>query len=305
MISASVTLPATCGEWVQGTLDGVPCLVSCAINWHASVRLELQGTNGSEPRPPTRTGQTQARPGASDHSLADLWQLPPDRPKAVCALRRALAARNVPGSGGALIVQNPLPRGRGYASSTVDVAGTIFAVGESVGTPFTPAEVARLATAVEPSDSIMFTRPTLLAHRDASFFRPLGPSPRLAVVVLDPGGNVDTLAFNCEDHGPIMKELAPQHRDLFAMLEAGLEQDDAALVARAATGSALTHQRILYSELVECVSGWMGRIGAIGICRAHSGTLVGLLCDPDSAPEVGAQAVERLPGVTIRICRAA
>ncbi len=190
MTSVSVTLPATCGEWVQGTLDGVPCLVSCAIDWRASVRLELRGTNGSGPLPRTGAGHTPARSGAADPSFAELWKLPADRPKAVCALRRALAARNAPGSGGALTVQNPLPRWRGYASSTVDVAGTILAVGESVGAPFTPAEVAKLATAVEPSDSIMFTHPTLLAHRDASFFRPLGPSPRLAVVVLDPGGNV-------------------------------------------------------------------------------------------------------------------
>ncbi len=102
-----------------------------------------------------------------------------------------------------------------------------------------------------------------------------------------------------------MKELAPRHRDLFAMLEAGLAEGDALLVARAATGSALAHQRVLYSDLVECVWGLVGKVGALGICRAHSGTLVGLLCDPDSEREVSAMAAESLPGVAIRVCHAA
>ncbi len=356
MTSASVLLPATCGEWVQGTLDGVPCLVSCAIDWHARVDLELRDPHGSdgpspgkernirvqpgnyqrrgearntgdpcEGYPPALVGPSfvatptlalQRRPseggsGAGHRDAApavgifpERWSLPADRPKAVCALHRALAERHAPAAGGTLAVHNPLPRGRGYASSTVDVAGTIYAVGQTLGTPFTPAEVARLATAVEPSDSIMFAGPTLLAHRNACFYRPLGPSPRLAVIVLDPGGCVDTLSFNRADHGSILKSLAPRHRDLFAMLEAGLMECDPALVAQAATGSALAHQQILFSQLVESVYTWMGQAGALGICRAHSGTLVGLLCDPDRAQDVAAAAAARLPGVSVRLCRA-
>jgi hypothetical protein len=58
---ARVALPATCGELVQRTLDGVPCLVSCPIGRYSVAEVWLQ------PR--------------SD------WEIPPDAPKAAAALR--------------------------------------------------------------------------------------------------------------------------------------------------------------------------------------------------------------------------
>ncbi len=262
--SATVRLPGTCGEWVQGTLAGMPCLVSCAVDWFAEVTVTLNGMGG--------------------------WQLPPDAAKAAYALRLALAARGAATVGGKLRLSNPLPRGRGYASSTADVAGTIYAAGEALGQPFTAEEVARLAAQVEPSDSTIFPGPTLFAHRDGSFHRPLAPLPSLAVVVLDPGGAVDTLAFNAADHTIALRESAPAHREAFAQLEVGLARGDAFEIAQAATLSARAHQAILPSALVEVALACYSNLGALGICRAHSGTLVGLVCRPDATGFVARQA---------------
>lgn len=273
--SVTVRLPGTCGEWVQGTLDGVSCLVSCAIDWYATTSVTLD-----------------AAPGA--------WQLPVDAPKAAHALRLALAVRGNPAAGGTLRLGNPLPRGRGYASSTADVAGTIYALGLALGAPFAPTEVAWLAAQVEPSDGIMFPGPTLFAHRDAAFHRSLGPLPRLAVVVLDPGGCVDTLTFNRADHARALKRAAAAHREAFGLLTAGLAAGDAQMVAQAATLSARTHQAILPSALVDAAMEMLTSVGALGICRAHSGTLVGLICDPAAAAEVAARVIEKLPGLIVR-----
>ncbi len=274
-ITATVTLPGTCGEWVQGTLEGVPCLVSCPIDWYARVTVTLD-----------------APPG--------VWRVPSHALKAAVALQLALAALGDPPVGGTVRLDNPLPRGRGYASSTVDVAGTIYAVGEALGVPFTPPEVAALAVQVEPSDSILFPGWTLFAHRDAAFHRPLGTPPPLAVVVLDPGGSVDTLAFNATDHRAMLRRLAPLHREAFALLEAGLAAGDATLVARAATLSASAHQQILPNPLVDTALRLARRSSALGVCRAHSGTIVGLLCSPGDAAEMASWVAERLPGVLVR-----
>lgn len=269
---AIVRLPGSCGEWVQGSLDGVPCLVSCAIDWYAEVAVTLNGAAG--------------------------WRFPCDAPKAGAALRLAAGARGV--AGGALRIANPLPRGRGYASSTADVAGAIYAVGQALGRPFDPAEVAALAVQVEPSDSTMFPGPTLLAHRDASFHRALPALPPLAVVALDPGGAVDTLAFNAADHTAALRRAAGAHREAFARFESGLSRGDAAEVAQAATLSARVHQAILPSDLVDAALAAYPRLGALGICRAHSGTLVGLVCRPEAADAVAAAAQERFPGIAPR-----
>ncbi len=275
--TATVSRPGTCGEWVQGTLDGVPCLVSCAIDWYAQVTVTLDGRGA--------------------------WRLPRDAPKAAAALRLALASRNCALASVALSLSNPLPRGRGYASSTADVAGAIYAAGQATGQPFAPAEVARLAVQVEPSDSTIFPTLTLLAHRDANFYRPLPPLPPLAVVVLDPGGTVDTLAFNAADHSRALKRAAAGHQDAFARFEASLAAGDAAEIAQAATLSARIHQAILPNDLVDAAMASFASLGALGICRAHSGTLVGLICRPEDAAEVGRRAAAHLPGVSVQARR--
>ncbi|MCS7219854.1 MAG: hypothetical protein RML36_07185 [Anaerolineae bacterium] len=274
--SATVRLPGTCGEWVQGTLDGVPCLVSCAIDWYAETTVTI-GANG---RPLLR-----------------------DAPKAAAALRLALAARGAATADVQLELRNPLPRSRGYASSTADVAGAIYAVGAALGWPFAPEEVARLAVQVEPSDSTIFPQLTLFAHRDARFYRPLPPLPALAVVILDPGGEIDTLAFNAADHMAALRKLASAHRDVFTCFEAGLAASDPVIVAQAATQSARLHQAILPSALVDAALISYATLGALGVCRAHSGTLVGLICRPENAVEVAQRARARFSEVVVRIHR--
>lgn len=274
---ATVRLPGTCGEWVQGTLDGIPCLVSCAIDHYAQATLTLNG--------------------------AGRWHLPADAAKAVAALRLALAARERPEAGGELQIANPLPRSRGYASSTADVAGTIYGVGAALGQPFAPEEAARLAVQVEPSDSTIFPTPTLFAHRDASFHRPLAPLPPLAVVVLDPGGAVDTLSFNAADHATVLKRAAEAHREAFARFEAGLAAGDAVEAAQAATLSASTHQALLPSALVAAALAAYPDLGALGICRAHSGTLVGLICRPEAAQDVAQRARIRFQDIAVHVHR--
>lgn len=272
--AASVRLPGTCGEWVQGTLDGTPCLVSCAIGWFAEVAVSLD-------------------PAAS------AWQVPPDAPKAAMALQLALSARGVTTLGGRLKLTNPLPRGRGYASSTADVAGTIYAVGRALGAPFPPEEAAALAVRVEPSDSTVFPGLALFAHRDARFYCVWGRLPPLEVIILDPGGEVNTLAFNARDHRAALARLASAHRDAFQMMEAGVVEGDVCLIAAAATLSARTHQAILYSSLVEECLAQAPELGALGVVRAHSGTLVGLICLPEDSSALAERAANRFRGVAV------
>jgi hypothetical protein len=40
-VEPMVALPAACGELFQGTLEGIPCLVSCPINRYAYAKVEI------------------------------------------------------------------------------------------------------------------------------------------------------------------------------------------------------------------------------------------------------------------------
>jgi L-threonine kinase len=239
---------------VQGTLDGGDCLVSCPIERFSIAAVRFRQDGG--------------------------WTVPAEAAKTRAALQAALAYIGQPYSSGCVRLHTQLPRSRGYGSSTADIGATLYALGLAAGHGLTPAEVARLALQVEPSDSSLFPGLALWDHRHGQRYEDLGASPPLTVLVLDPGGAVDTLAFNQLDHGQMLRRLASQHREAFALLRQGLQQGDVAAIGAAATLSATAHQAILFNPWLTPVLGLARDVKALGVCRAHSGTILGLLLDP-------------------------
>ncbi len=250
-----VALPGTCGELVQGTLDGTPCLVSCPIERYSVAEVRFGTDSG--------------------------WLLQPDVPKVRAALQHGLAFLGRTASHGSVQLDSDLPRGRGYGSSTADVGAMLYALGHAAGRPLTPTESAELALQVEPTDSSLFSGLALWDHRDGQLYENLGPPPALTVIVLDPGGQVDTVAYNRFDHRAALRTLAPLHREAFQVLREGMTRDDAQAVGTAATLSATAHQAILPNPLLESAVRLARDVGALGLCRAHSGTVLGLLLNPD------------------------
>lgn len=250
---ARASLPATCGELVQGSLDGVPCLVSCPIDYYSTAHVRLK---------------------------PDLdWEIPPGVPKTATALRACLSYLGAAALGGKLELLTDVPRGRGYGSSTADIGAVLYALAQAAGRLMSPEQVACLAVDVEPTDSTVFPGLTLFEHRGARFYECLGPAPALRVVVIDPGGEVDTLAFNRINHREALHRLAAEHEQAFDLLRQGLKGGDWRAVGEAATLSARVHQTILPNPLLDPVLALAREVGALGVCRAHSGTLLGLLVD--------------------------
>jgi L-threonine kinase len=271
-----VALPGTCGELVQGTLAGESCLISCPIDYYSIAEVRFQPWGG--------------------------WTVPEHAPKTRTALQAGLAYLGRTASGGYVRLQTKLPRGRGYGSSTADIGATLYALGQAAGQELVPSEVARLAVHVEPSDSSLFPGLALWDHRYGHVYEDLGAPPALMVVVLDPGGVVDTLAFNQLDHREVLRQLAPQHRAAFTLLREGLQQGNLEAIGVAATLSARAHQAILANPLLEPTLTLARDVRALGVCRAHSGTLLGLLLDPKDAdvPAITALAARRFaPAVTV------
>ena len=198
-----VALPGTCGELVQGTWEGIPCLVSCPIDRYSV----------AEVHPVNHPGRPE-------------WQLQPERPKIRAALQHGLTFLGCSASGGTMRVCSTLPQGRGYGSSTADIGATLHALGVALGRPFSPMEVATLALQVEPTDSSLFPNLTLWDHRHGQWYETLGAPPALTIIVLDPGGEVNTVAYNQADHRTALRRLAAQHRDAIQLLQDGLKRGD-------------------------------------------------------------------------------
>ncbi len=272
MAHASVRMPGTCGELVQGTLHGVPFHVSCPIDLFSTVTVHLT-------------------------DLTDQWEYPPDAPKAAAAVTAVLAWLGRRGLGGRLAIRSVLPRGKGMASSTADVAGAIHAACAALGCSITAAEVARLALSVEPTDGSVFTDIALYDHRTGRIYDDLGACPPVDILVLDFGGEVDTISFNQCDRSDLLQELEPEACQALELVRRGLAEGDVKLIGRGATRSALANQRVLFKPDLEAVMALAEEIGALGVNVAHSGTVIGVLLEPrrDDATGVATWMRQRLP----------
>ena len=256
--AATARVPGSCGELAQGMLDDGYFLVSCPIDMFSTATVAL--SHGS--------GRVDA---------------PADAPKSRQAVSLTLAHLGRHDVDAHLRLSGPLPRGKGMASSTADVAATIAATADALGAEMPPSEVARIALRIEPSDSVMLPGIAKLDHKRGSVAKTLGSAPPMRVVVLDFGGDVDTLAFNGVNRDGILRRLQPEFGDALALIERGIRTGSAADIGMGATRSAIANQQLLYKPQLDAVLRLADDVGAVGVNAAHSGTVLGMLFEDDNA----------------------
>ncbi|MCR4418797.1 MAG: GHMP kinase [Clostridia bacterium] len=256
-MEATVAVPGCCGELVEGLLGDHDFLISCPVNLVSVVTVRL----------------TEGRPGRIE--------VPPGKEKTRKAVGATLRYLGRAEAGARVEIVSSLPPGKGMGSSSADVCAAIAATALALGRRLDYAELARLAVSVEPTNSTFLPGLALFDHLQARFFRLLGPPPAMAVLAVDCGGEVDTLAFN---RRPDLRELRRRARPLTSralrLIGLGLRQADPRLVARGATLSAWANQRILPQPLFRPLLRWALARGAWGVNVAHSGTVAGVLLDP-------------------------
>ena len=106
--AAAVRAPGVCGELAQGMLGDAYFLVTCPVDFFARVRVELY----------------------RDFSGVTA---PPDCPKTAAAVAHALDYLGRPDLGAQVSVNNPIPRSKGFGSSSADLAAAIAATGLALG----------------------------------------------------------------------------------------------------------------------------------------------------------------------------
>jgi L-threonine kinase len=128
----------------------------------------------------------------------------------------------------------------------------------------------------------MFTGLAMLAYRGSGQAQQLGSAPPLALLMLDPGQTVDTLTYNAQLDLTAVRKLAPTTQAALDILRHGLTTNDPAAIGAAATLSATSYQTVNYNPLLPAAQNWASTTGALGIVRAHSGSVLGLLYPPDT-----------------------
>lgn len=266
--------PATCGELAQGLLDRTSVMVTCPIDLHATATVALAEGSGRV------------------HG-------PANAPKARRAVALTLASLGRTGLDARLSLAGQIPRKKGMASSTADVAAAIVATAAALDAPLPVRRQADLALAVEPSDGVMVPGIALFDHKGGQTARSLGEPPAMRVLVLEFADTVDTEAFNALDHGAELRRHAARFQEAVGLITAGLQHGDVKLIGRGATQSALAHQGVLPKPQLPAVLTFGRAAGAVGVNVAHSGTVIGMIFDDDVERVTWAahHVSRRLPGL--------
>ncbi|HWR43294.1 GHMP kinase [Sporomusa sp.] len=252
-MTIKVKAPGSCGELVQGTINGVNFLITCPVDWYSEV--------------------TVVSGGSMAHA----------QPKTAAAVNKIFEYLNISGNIG-LAVESDLPVGKGMASSSADISAACQAAALAVAdTQLSCDEIADIALTIEPTDGIFYPGIIMFDHVQGKIRRYLGNPPPMYIAVFDVGGQVDTLVFNDrEDLAILNKAKETQIVTAVELVAQGLKTGNARLIGQGATMSAVANQAILYKPCLERVINCSSDFGAVGVCAAHSGTVLGVMFSADA-----------------------
>lgn len=249
--------PGTAGELVQGRMhNGLDFLVTNPIRLFSEVSVCI----------------------SPEHAGVRIF--PPDRHKAQRAAVATLKLLGCPNLSLQIHVRSSLPVGKGMASSTADVVGTVEAVARLIGCRLSPEDVSRIATSIEPSDGIMYRGAVVYDHIHGQLIEQLGPVPPMRQLIVDLGGTVDTIVYNQLPKLYTADEVALLD-DALASVREGIHMSDLVNIGRGATLSARINQCHLQKPALDAVLAIATRTGSYGTACAHSGTILSLLYHPD------------------------
>ncbi len=244
-MTISVKMPGTCGELAQGFFRGEPILITCPIEKFSTVIVsdEFSGVDGL---------------GSKSRKILD----------------KVLKIFGVREFKFGVRLTTELPRGKGMASSSADMAATAQAVALSLGKKFSPDELGKLCASIEPTDGIFFSGVVAMNPLTGRLIKKISVREKFLIAVFDYGGTVDTLQFNCRSEF------------IFPTLDDVL---DFALTEQ----SALANQTILPKRGLRELMNFSRTIGAVAVNVAHSGTVAGIFFHDDDL-----RVTEKISAVT-------
>lgn len=264
ILSGSGKAAASCGELLQGQFSqDEDFLVTLPINWYSTVTLSLT---------PDYTKLTIS---------------PKGKYKTMLAVKKLLHHLEHTDSGAEIWVDSTIPEGKGLGSSTADITAACRAVGAAFDVTITPELISSIAWEIEPSDGSMYNHSVSYNHRQCRLIDRFGHMPPCSLLVVDPGGEVNTVDFN-RRHKDYAELEWKEFHELYRQLKAAFQQGNLEEIARVSTRSARINQRILYKPELEKLIQITDQMGGHGVCVAHSGTITGLIFDKTNHTQLSA-----------------
>ena len=256
--------PATCGELMQGNIGGQDFLVNCPIERYAKATAFTATSEGFKLR---RDRHFTKVKDALD--LLEQYVQSTQSPQ-----RNTLNACH---QGREFLLESDIPRGKGMASSSSDIAAALAVACNIYNYALSPTQISEIIAQVEPSDHVHLSGISQVDHLGGSLLDSFSAPNDLSVIVVDCGGEVDTQAFDRARARALYKEQQDLLINTLLTLKKGLRRQDLQLIAQAATASARLNQEILPKAPFEALLACTRVHGALGLNCAHSGTVLGVL----------------------------
>ncbi|MCG0276788.1 MAG: GHMP kinase [Thermosediminibacteraceae bacterium] len=261
--------PGSCGEIVQGSICGRNFLITCPISLYSTVQVELIKKREYErfTTDPTR--------------VIEEWK------KTRRAVRKLLDYFGFYEMDFNIRISSQIPVGKGLSSSTADITAACLAVAKALGKHVSSDLIADIALSIEPSDGVMYKGCVIFDHLRGTWREVIGELPLMNVYIIDPGDEIDTIAFNSRaDLEEMNRKKEHLVEEALHMTREALKKKDFDLLGKAMIKSALAHQEILYKPYLEDIINLSKKSRAIGVNIAHSGSAIGVFFEKSSIPDI-------------------
>lgn len=223
-----VKVCGSCGELAQGFFGGEPILITCPIEKFTTVEVsdEFSGVDGLGEKSLAMLEKTLRLLGASKFQFG-------------------------------VRLTSELPRAKGMASSSADLAAVARAAALSLGKDLSAAKISALAASIEPTDGVFFDGIVAMNPVSGRLLKNIHVAEKFIVAVFDYGGEIVTLKFNRRSDFQIPRL-------------------DDSLNLELVEESARRNQQILHKRGLADITAFAKNIGAVTVNVAHSGTVIGI-----------------------------
>jgi len=252
MKKVSAICPGSCGELLQGMIEGVELSVSYPINRYSKVTVAEKEKNDIHKNYDLALNKIYLAAVAT----LKYFDIPREEIKRLEIKRKS-----------------SLPLGKGMSSSTADIGATSLAVATFFGRKIKPQEIASIAASIEPTDGILYKELVLFNALDGQAAAVLGEVPQLKILVLEGRGMVDTIAFRSS------RSFIPRVDSAYRLLKEAACRRDWLALGKASTISAGLWQDFLPKPHLDKIIEIAAQKGAYGINIAHTGVALGIILD--------------------------
>lgn len=253
MKEATAKVSGSCGELVQGLYGSSLVHITCPVEIFSCATVRLNNH-------------------LEINCAKEKW-------KARQAYIKTLEKIGLKTVGAEIEIKSEIPVGKGMASSTADISATVIAASNLFNADLSQQEIADIALSIEPTDAVMFSGIQLFDHKKGNVRQFVGTKMDIHFLIIDLGGNVDTLEFNKNNYDALLKKNSANTKKAIELVLDGFKKEDPFRVGLGATLSSVANQSILFKEGLEDIIKKAERHGAIGVNIAHSGTVIGVMFD--------------------------